>query len=254
LYPSVTHRKEHTMHYRIRFSAILMLLFTACTSFAATPDGAASAVKARYRITTPSFLGGFTEIGSILTPRREGLRANRPSKVFMPNVVKNHQITEVGGGDLPLGNAHSGALKPGERLHLYGVRTGNDYVQLDLYTVATYVVTGTRGPTPLQASIRFQYDGGLAGVTTQQLLDDINEWLAEAGEPRPAAELRPAAISTEPRPTVKTTSTIRIGQTQEEVTAILGPPEKQILLGAKVIFVYRDVKVIFMDGKVADAE
>jgi hypothetical protein len=38
------------------------------------------------------------------------------------------------------------------------------------------------------------------------------------------------------------------------VTAILGAPEKQILLGAKTIFIYRDVKVIFMDGKVTDAE
>jgi hypothetical protein len=39
-----------------------------------------------------------------------------------------------------------------------------------------------------------------------------------------------------------------------EVTAILGPPEKQILLGAKTIFVYRDMKVVFVDGKVADAK
>jgi hypothetical protein len=50
------------------------------------------------------------------------------------------------------------------------------------------------------------------------------------------------------------TSTIRLGQTLEEVTAILGPPEKQILLGAKTIFVYRDVKVVFVEGKVADVE
>ena len=251
------------MHYRIRFAAILLLLLAASTSFAATRDEAASAVTARYRITTPAFLGGFSEIGSVLTPRREGFRANRPNKAFKPNVVRNHQLAVAGGGDLPLGGVHDGALKPGERLHLYGVRTGNDYVQLDLYTVATYVVpgSGTRGPTPLQASVRFQYDGGLAGVTTQLLLDDIGEWLAAEGEQRPAAVdslpavvQRPAAVPVEPRAAGRATSTIRLGQTQEEVTAILGPPEKQIMLGAKTIFVYRDVKVVFMDGKVADAE
>jgi hypothetical protein len=32
------------------------------------------------------------------------------------------------------------------------------------------------------------------------------------------------------------------------------PPEKQILLGAKTIFIYHDVKVVFVDGKVTDAE
>ncbi|MGA2151029.1 MAG: hypothetical protein ABSG48_02560 [Geobacteraceae bacterium] len=245
------------MHYRIRFAAILLLLLAASTSFAATRDEAASAVTARYRITTPGFLGGFTEIGSVLTPRREGFRANRPNKAFKPNMVRSRQLAVAGGGDLPLGGARDGALKPGERLHLYGVRTGNDYVQLDLYTVATYVVpgSGTRGPTPLQASVRFQYDNGLAGVTTQLLLDDIGEWLAAEGEPRPAAvDSLPAAVPVEPLAAGGATSTIRLGQTQEEVTAILGPPEKQILLGAKTIFVYRDVKVVFMDGKVADAE
>jgi hypothetical protein len=240
------------MYNRILLATILVLVLTATAASAATRDEAASAVAARFRVTTPAFLGGFSAIGSVLTPRREGLRTNRPSKAFVPNVVKNRQLVAAGGGDLPLGSAHDGALKPGERLYLYGVSTGNDYVQLDLYTVATYVVPGTRGPTPLQASVRFQYDGGLAGVTTRQLLDDIAEWLAVESEARPAAvESRPAP---EPRPAGSGTSTVRLGQTQEEVTAILGPPEKQILLGAKAIFIYGNVKVIFVDGKVVDAE
>jgi hypothetical protein len=183
--------------------------------------------------------------------------------VFKPTVVRNHQITAPGGGDLPLGGIHNGVLKIGEQLHLYGVRTGSDYVQLDLFTVATYVVpgSGTRGPTPLQASVRFQYDGGLTAVTTKQLLDDIGEWLAAVGESRmeavescPVIEQRPAADPAKSRGTGRATSTIRIGQTQEEVTAILGPPEKQILLGAKTIFIYADVKVVFVDRKVTDAE
>jgi hypothetical protein len=240
------------MHNRIRLAAILLLLFVAATASAATRDELASAVTARYRITKPAFLGGFKEIGSVLTPRREGLRANRPSKVFKPNVVKNRQLAAAGGGDIPLGGARDGALKPGERLYLYEVSTGDDYVQLDLFTVATYVVSGIRGATPLQASLRFQYDGGLAGVTTGQLLDDIGEWLAVEGEPRPAAgENRSTA---EPRAAGRGTGTIRLGQTEQEVTAILGPPEKQFLLGAKTIFIYRDVKVVFVDGKVVDAE
>jgi hypothetical protein len=250
------------MPYRIHFAVILLLLFTAFSSFAATREEAESAVKARYRITKPAFLGGFNEIGSVLTPRRDGLRLNRPSKTFKPNVVRSHQLVAAGGGDLPLGGVRDGGLKPGERLHLYDVRTGNDYVQLDLFTVATYVVpgSGTHGPTPLQASVRFQYDGGLAEVTTRQLLDDIGEWLADDGEPRPAAvesrpaiEPRPITVPAEPPAAARATSTIKLGQTQEEVTAILGPPEKQVLLGAKTIFVYRDVKVVFMDGKVTDA-
>jgi hypothetical protein len=233
------------MHKYISFTTIVLLLFMASTSPAATQDELSSAISTNYRLTIPGFFGDFKAIGNVLTPRREGLRANRPSNVFQPNVVKNHQLVMAGGGNLPLGNAHNGALKPGERLHLYGVSTGDNYLQLDLQTVATYVVPGVRGATSLQASLRFQYDGGLAGVTTRQLLDDISEWLDTEEEAHP---------TTQPRRSVKTTRTIRLGQTTDEVTTILGPPEKQVLLGIKKIFVYSDLKVVFMDGKVIDAE
>lgn len=228
-----------------RFITILLLLCVASTAQAATRDELASAVTSNYRITIPGFFGDFKAIGNVLTPRRDGLRVNRPSNVFEPNLVKNHQLVKAGGGNLPLGNIHTGVLKPGERLYLYGVSTGDHYLQLDLYTVATYVVRGIRGPTPLQSSIRFQYDNGLAAVTTRQLLDDISEWLDTEEGPYPASQPRRAA---------KATRTIQLGQTLEEVTAILGPPEKQVLLGPKRIFVYCDLKVIFMDGKVTDAE
>jgi hypothetical protein len=253
------------MQYRILLASTLLLMFSAGSSFATSSEEARAAVTAQYRITTPGFLGGFNEIGAILTPRREGLRANRPSKSFTPNLIKGGQLVAAGGGAQSLGSTHNGALKPGERLHLYDVRTGNDYVQLDLFTVATYVVTGSgkQGPTSLQASVRFQYDGGLAGVTTQQLLSDIGEWLTAEGAPLPVA-VAPAVVApvvaptptpvTEPRAPVRATGTVKLGQTREEVTAILGAPEKQFLLGAKTIFVYRDVKVIFVEGKVVDAE
>jgi hypothetical protein len=252
------------MQYRILLASTLLLMFSAGSSFATSREEATAAVTAQYRITTPGFLGGFNEIGTIMTPRREGLRANRPSKSFTPNLIKDRQLVAAGGGTQSLGSAHNGALKPGERLHLYDIRTGNDYVQLDLFTVATYVVTGSgkQGPTPLQVSVRFQYDGGLAGITTQQLLSDIGEWLTTVGEPRPVA-VAPVAVTpavvppippTELRAPVRATGTVKLGQTRDEVTAILGVPEKQFLLGAKTIFVYRDVKVVFVDGKVTDAE
>lgn len=247
------------MFHRICF-ALILLLVTTSQSFAVTPEEVKSVLTTRFRITKPAFLGGFNEIGSVLSPCREGLRANRPSKAFEPNLVRSSQLLAAGGGELPLGGVHDGALKPGERLYLYGIRTGENYVQLDLYTVATYVVPGSgmRGPSPLQASVRFLYEGGLEGVTKNQLLKEIGEWLIIEGESRPAeVESRPAAVESqpysEPRPADNPSNTIRLGQTREEVTSILGPPDKQVLLGAKILYVYRNLKVVFVGGKVADA-
>jgi hypothetical protein len=48
--------------------------------------------------------------------------------------------------------------------------------------------------------------------------------------------------------------TISYGQTIEEVVAILSQPEKIVDLGAKKIYVYKDMKITFTDGKVSDVQ
>jgi len=238
--------------YKVRFSAALLLVFfCVSTSSALTHDEATSVITGAYRVTTRGLLGDVKESGSVLTPRREGLRANRPSKNFKANVVENHQIIVTGGGDLPL-SGRDGALKPGERLYLYDVSTGDDYVQLDLYTVTSYHIPGVRWSAPLQATVRFRYKEGLARITSRQLLDDIADWLGPEGASGPAA--RKSSPAATPDRAGSETDTVRLGQSQQEVIAILGPPQKQIQLGPKTIFIYSDLKIIFMDGKVTDAE
>jgi hypothetical protein len=48
--------------------------------------------------------------------------------------------------------------------------------------------------------------------------------------------------------------TISFGQTIEEVGAILGQPEKVVDLGGKKIYVYKDMKITFADGRVSDVQ
>jgi hypothetical protein len=45
-----------------------------------------------------------------------------------------------------------------------------------------------------------------------------------------------------------------LGQTEDEVVGMIGQPEKKIALGSKEIFVYKDIKVTFIGGKVADVQ
>ena len=72
---------------------------------------------------------------------------------------------------------------------------------------------------------------------------DANQQPAAAAE-APAAPAAPAAPP----------ATVEIGQTPDQVTAILGQPEKIINLGPKQIYVYKDLKVTFVKGKVTDAQ
>jgi hypothetical protein len=47
---------------------------------------------------------------------------------------------------------------------------------------------------------------------------------------------------------------LSVGQTIEEVTAIQGEPQKIVELGLKKIYIYKDIKITFMDGKVTDVQ
>jgi len=49
-------------------------------------------------------------------------------------------------------------------------------------------------------------------------------------------------------------ATIQLGMTTDEVQSALGKPDKIFNLGAKQIYVYKDVKVTFQNGKVADVQ
>ncbi|HET6421739.1 MAG TPA: hypothetical protein VFG19_16400 [Geobacteraceae bacterium] len=241
------------MRYLIIYASTMLLLHLfGGAAFAVTQEEIRSAVETRCKITKPGFLGDYKEIGSVLVVRKEGLRANRPSASFSPNVITNGGAATAGGGDLPPGGNADGVLKTGDRLYLYGVRTGNDFVQLDLFTVRTFIVTGTRGPTPLQASVRYRYDEGLAGVTSKQVMEDIGAWFRIEGGAGADRETEQDG-GNGPGGGPAATRTVNLGQSQQEVTAILGEPEKKILLGKKAVFVYRDLKVVFIDGKVADA-
>jgi len=48
--------------------------------------------------------------------------------------------------------------------------------------------------------------------------------------------------------------TIEIGQTPEQVEAAMGKPEKIVNMGVKQIYLYKDLKVTFMKGKVSDVQ
>jgi hypothetical protein len=49
-------------------------------------------------------------------------------------------------------------------------------------------------------------------------------------------------------------TTIGVGDSIDSVTAKMGAPAKVIDLGAKKIYTYPDMKIIFMNGKVSDVQ
>jgi len=63
-----------------------------------------------------------------------------------------------------------------------------------------------------------------------------------------------APIAPPPPPADQPPATIEVGQTPDQVTAILGQPQKVAKLAGKEIYFYKNLKVTFKNGKVSDVE
>jgi hypothetical protein len=84
---------------------------------------------------------------------------------------------------------------------------------------------------------------------------------AEAGQQQaaaaPAADAPPPPLDAPPPPPDAPAApppTVAMGQTPDQVVAILGQPQKKADLGTKQIYFYKDVKVTFVNGKVKDIQ
>ena len=78
---------------------------------------------------------------------------------------------------------------------------------------------------------------------------------APVAPPQPEAALAPIPPPPPPPPDpVVETKSIEVGQTKDQVTAILGKPDKTFKAGTKEIYQYKDIKVTFVNGKMTDAQ
>src|SRR6202047_1307407 len=146
----------------------------------------------------------------------------------------------------------------GEKFWVTGIATQSDGVVFTLFSDPYQDVR-------YQCTLKFVYPKGTTPSTDDVLKtvaevfkvqaddsakSDDKQQPAAAADAQPAADQAPAAEAAPPAPP----ATVAIGQTTDEVVAILGQPEKILNLGAKQIYVDKDLKVTFVKGKVTDAQ
>jgi hypothetical protein len=87
----------------------------------------------------------------------------------------------------------------------------------------------------------------------QQASQTEQQVLAEAAPPPEAGADTPTAPNAAPAGQGAPV-TIALGQTLDQVKAVNGNPKQIVNLGTKIIYVYSDMKVIFLNGKVSDVQ
>jgi hypothetical protein len=171
-------------------------------------------------------------------------------------------------GDVATGSYECWASGSARTLPNFTIRSGGQYIGSD----------GRSGSYALDAGGRITFKGGMldgvlpagfyiiyyapqgrptvsfrnSGGSEVAFCQDVKHAAPDAAmQTAPAArEAAPTAPQNPETPPV----TVSLGQTIDQVVAALGPPEKIIDLGAKKTYLYKELKVVFLDGKVSDVQ
>ncbi len=109
---------------------------------------------------------------------------------------------------------------------------------------------GQRGIPPLPPGSAGAIDTPLAAEATPEV--NAGSELNQAY--RDTTQAEQAAIAQAGNDPTAGTPTVSLGQTIDQVRAVLGPPQQIMNAGAKQIYLYQNVKITFVNGRVADIE
>ncbi len=196
-----------------------------------------AALTAKYAITERNWMGEIKKPGTIILVQKDGLKTDRPQVMMKPTIIKDGELASSGAGGLVTGIGGR-SLKQGDRLYIVDIRVDDEYVLLLIQSVNTIdqVENGNTKSVKQQAAVSFAFEKGkLATMPAKEVISHIERWFSIEGE-----KAAPKSIS--------------LGQTTDEVTKTFGQPEKIVNLGEKTIFTYKDMKVVFVKGKVTDVQ
>ena len=180
-----------------------------------------------------------TQPGVILAVRLPGIYAdvaNTQDAIVNTNFA-NGQVSQATGFTAAFGSntGHSRTLNPNEKVYVTDVLVKRDAVQLELLTVEVTTLADGQG-TRYRAELNVKLPG-LDTMTPDDVKKSIETVVAD-----------PAAVS------AVQSKTVKLGMSPDEVKQSLGNPDKIVDLGAKQVFIYKDMKVILIDGKVSDVQ
>jgi hypothetical protein len=205
------------------------------------PWGAVKACPSKYEngsLKTPSFLctKGKEEAGK----RGLGfLKGHIPGAGLLPDDKTNASDTRY--------------FKAGEKVYPSNIAVDMKKDKISFGVVACDTCNQTNPPTYYKSEVEFQFAKGyLETADASKVEDTIGEVFAADNSNPATGDQQPAP---QPDQSAQTQpASIQMGETIDQVVTAFGQPEKTVNLGLKQIYVYKDLKVTFVNGKVSDVQ
>ncbi len=215
---------------------------------------------------------GVTTAGTVLTIQKAGIQgvplkslaavaATYSDGALHPPSKKS----DIGTGFLrgvsaPVSGVSSRPLLVGEKVYATKIDANPKDDKVEIHIVECDACNAGMASSSFKSEVVFQFAKGyLAKASVPDVEDtiaqvfalDTTAAVAQPVQPQPHPE-QPAAP--QPAPAQAEPVSIQLGQTIAQVVAVLGQPEKKVNLGSKQIYVYKDLKVTFINGKVSDVQ
>ena len=225
-------------------------------------------LQANYMPTKMSGVGDrlrFTQLGTVLVIQVDGMAASPVTEFAFGNNYKDGRIKRSLAGSLIHQANNVRDLRAGDRVYLLKTEVKDSGVTFNVQTCDFCDgSTGDFAQMPYRAALTFQYPKGYWNNTDYaQIQQTIGEVFAFAGGPNAGAQPDPEPVAPSgaqaappPPPQQPQPEPVRIalGQTTDQVVSGLGQPDKVVDLGSKKIYIYKDMKITFVDGKVSDVQ
>jgi hypothetical protein len=180
-----------------------------------------------------------TQPGAILAVRVPGIYAdiaNTKNAIINTNLT-NGQLTQATGFVAAFGGStgRSRTLTPNEKVYITMITVRKDSVLMELLTTDVTTLGDGQG-TRYRAELNIKLPG-LDTMTPEDVKKTIDTVITD-----------PATAS------AVESKTIKLGMSPDEVKKSLGNPDKIVDLGPKQVYIYKDMKVVFLNSQVSDVQ
>ena len=228
-----------------KFTLAFTLIALSCSASVKAKDegGLKQALETKYQLTKTGIdRVRITQPGTVFVLQKDGISGDLSSDAtFLNNKVKDGQVAQAGGFMAAMQNKKTSRnLKVGDKVYLFRLDIKDDQVWFFVITADTFDVNlqGSTRQTRYKAQLSFELGKEFMATATPEAVEKAIEEVVI-----PESEYKEAH-----------TQTVELGQTPDQVKTALGAPEKVIKLGPKEVYVYKDMKVVFVDGKVSDVQ
>jgi hypothetical protein len=218
-----------------------------------------------------------TDPGTVLVIKKGGiLSVTSSNMVVIPSYVKDGQVHSANGNAMagvskllkwknvsdPTGSttAETKFLTIGEKVYVSKIEVNRKDSKVSMAIIECDSCNSVQDASQRKAQVVFQFpkdylagaDGGQVADVISQVLEIQPEEAAQQEQGQDAQQGQQPAQ--QPEAPAQPPPTIQLGQTIDEVKGLLGEPTKVVNLGVKQIYIYKDMKVVFLRGKVADVQ